>query len=499
MTTTYQQLETRFHRITNLNHALSLLQWDLATMMPEGGQEARAEQMATLRVLGHELLTDPRVGDLLGEAEAETAASDAWRRANLREIRRQWVHATALDARLVEALSKANARCEAIWREARPKSDFALIRPQLEIVVALQREVAEAKAGKLGVAPYDALLDQWEPGGRAVEIDAVFGPLARVLRPLLEEVLEHQASRPAPIVPAGPFPIERQRALGEKLMTALGFEFRHGRLDVSLHPFCGGTPDDVRITTRYSEADFIQSLMGVIHETGHALYERGLPAQWRYQPVGEARGMSIHESQSLLMEMQACRSRPFLEYLAPLAREAFDGSGEAWTADNLHRLYTRVERSLIRVDADEVSYPAHVILRYRLEKAMLAGELAVADLPSAWSSGMEELLGVRPPDDRRGCLQDIHWYDGAWGYFPTYTLGAMTAAQLFDAALRAQPAILDSIGRGEFAPLLEWLRANVHSKASLMSTRDLLTAATGRPLDPAVFERHLRRRYLGEA
>ncbi len=492
----YQELEGHFRRITNLRNAVAMLQWDLAVMMPEGGREARAEEVATLRVLAHELLTDARAAALLDEAEEGAAALSPWPAANLAGMRRQWVHASALDARLVEALSKANAACEALWREARPRSDFALVKPQLETVVGLVRETAQAKAAKLACSPYDALLDEWEPGGRAVEIDRLFEPLAAFLRPFLEAVLEHQATAPPPAEPAGPFPLERQRALCERLMATLGFEFRHGRLDVSLHPFCGGTPDDVRITTRYDEAEFTQSLMGVLHETGHALYERGLPAAWRYQPVGEARGMSVHESQSLLMEMQACRSREFLAYLAPLARAAFGVDGAAWEADNLYRLYTRVERSLIRVEADEVSYPAHVILRYRLERAILAGELSLADLPGAWSDGMAELLGVRPPDDRRGCLQDIHWYDGAWGYFPTYTLGAMTAAQLFAAAKRANPGIPAAIARGDFAPLLAWLRPNVHAKASLLPTRELIREATGSPLDPAVFERHLTERYL---
>lgn len=491
----YAQLETRFHRIASVNHALSVLHWDLATMMPEGGMDARSEQMATLKVVAHELLVDPRVGELLDGAGAQ---DDAWRAANLREMRRQYVHATALPTRLVEELSKANAKCEAMWREARPNNDFAMILPQLERVIALHREAGQAKAAVLGVEPYDALLDQWEPGGRAAEIDAVFDPLAALLRPLIEQVLDRQASRPAPIVPPGPFPVEQQRALGERLMRTLGFDFKHGRLDVSLHPFCGGTPDDVRITTRYSEDLFVQSLMGVLHETGHALYERGLPAEWRYQPVGEPRGMSIHESQSLLVEMQACRSRAFLDYLAPIAREAFGGSGPAWEAENLYRLYTRVERGLIRTESDEVTYPAHVILRYRLERKLLSGELPAAELPAAWNASMQELLGVTPPDDRLGCLQDIHWYDGAWGYFPTYTLGAMTAAQLFDAAVRQTPDIPDAMRRGDFAPLVQWLRANVHAKASLLTTRDLLSAATGRPLDPSAFERHLRRRYLDE-
>ena len=282
-------------------------------------------------------------------------------------------------------------------------------------------------------------------------------------------------------------------------MKVVGFEFRHGRLDISLHPFCGGTPDDVRITTRYSDSDFSKGLMGVLHETGHALYDRGLPAAWRGQPVGRDRGMSIHESQSLLIEMQACRSRDFLAFAAPLMREAFGGDGPAWTPDNLYRLYTKVTRSLIRVDADEVSYPAHVILRYRLERALIEGGMKVAELPGAWNDGMKALLGVTPPDDRRGCLQDIHWYDGAWGYFPTYTLGAMTAAQLFDAARRADPGIMPGIRRGDFGPLRAWLRDKVHGKASLLSTAELVTAATGQPLNPKIYERYLESRYLAPA
>jgi carboxypeptidase Taq len=279
-------------------------------------------------------------------------------------------------------------------------------------------------------------------------------------------------------------------------MESLGFDFSAGRLDVSAHPFCGGTPDDVRLTTRYDEADFAPALMGVLHETGHALYERGLPAAWRRQPVGAARGMSIHESQSLIVEMQACRSRSFLAFAAPLIREAFGGEGPAWAPDNLWRLYGAVEPGFIRVDADEVTYPAHVVLRYGLEKAMIAGDLAPADLPGAWNDGMVHLLGLVPPDDRLGCLQDIHWYDGAWGYFPTYTLGALTAAQLFAAAVVAEPGIPAALGRGDFGPLLAWLRVNVHAKGSLLSTDELIVAATGRPLDTEVFKRHLRRRYL---
>jgi carboxypeptidase Taq len=234
----------------------------------------------------------------------------------------------------------------------------------------------------------------------------------------------------------------------------------------------------------------------VLHETGHALYEKGLPHAWRHQPVGEARGMAVHESQSLLVEMLACRGRAFLDYAAPLMREAFNGQGPAWAPDNLHRLAIRVAPGFIRVDADEITYPMHVILRYRLERDMIAGRLAVDDLPAAWNAGMQELLGITPPDDTRGCLQDIHWYDGAWGYFPTYTLGALCAAQLFDTALAAVPNIPDAIRRGDFSPLLGWLRAHVHSKGSLLMTEELIQQATGKPLGTEAFRRHLERRYL---
>ena len=279
-------------------------------------------------------------------------------------------------------------------------------------------------------------------------------------------------------------------------MKAVGFDFNQGRLDVSLHPFCGGSTGDVRITTRYSEANFMSALMGVLHETGHALYEQGRPETWRRQPVGLARGMSLHESQSLLIEMQACRSREFVTYLAPLVRETFQGEGPAWSPENLHRILTRVEPGFIRVDADEITYPAHILVRYKLEKALIAGNLPIEDLPSAFNEEIKKLLGLTVPDDSLGCLQDIHWPGGAWGYFPTYTLGAMTAAQLFRAACQTDADILPGLAKGDFAPLRNWLRAKVHAKGSLMATDQLVAAATGQPLTAKVFRAHLRERYL---
>jgi len=493
--TPYQDLEDRFRRLDAVGGALSMLHWDMSAMMPSGGADSRTEQLAVLTSIRHAMITDPALPDLLDGAEADQHL-DPWQQANVSEMRRGWVHSAAVDADLVEAISRAASKCETIWRSARADADFKAVLPGLEEVLNLTRQVADAKADKLGVSPYDALLDQYEPDGRAADIDVVFADLGGFLPGFLDDVLSKQAAGPELLALQGPFPAAQQKALGHTFMSALGFDFEHGRLDESHHPFCGGTYDDVRLTTRYDEADFTSALMGVLHETGHALYDQGLPKAWRGQPVGSDRGMSIHESQSLLIEMQACRSREFLEYAAPLLRETFGGSGDAWDVDNLTRLYTRVQKGFIRVDADEVTYPAHVILRFQLERTAIAGDLHMADLPGAWNEGLQNILGITPPSDREGCLQDIHWYDGAWGYFPTYTLGAMTAAQLFAKAKTDKPEILSSIAGGDFAPLLSWLRAHVHAKGCSLSSRELLTQATGEPLNAEHFKAHLMARYL---
>jgi carboxypeptidase Taq len=492
----YENLEQRFRRWSALRDAAGVLQWDLSAMMPEGGHNARGEQLAALGVVSHELLTEPKTGELLDAATEQTAGLDTWQRANLYEMRRAHIHATALSSDLVEALSKASTSCEAIWRQARPNADFAMVKPHLETIIRLIREAAQAKAEKLGLSPYEALMDEYEPGSRTADIDVIFSNYAAFLPGFLAAVLERQAKQPALVAPKGPFPAASQKTLGERVMKTIGFDFEHGRLDTSLHPFCGGVPDDVRITTRYSEDDVASALMGIIHETGHAMYERGLPAKWRMQPVGFARGMALHESQSLLIEMQAARSPAFCAYLSPMLKETFAGNDAAFAPDNLVRLYSTVKPDFIRVEADEVTYPAHVILRYRLEQALVAGDLEVADLPGAWNEGMKSLLGITPPSDREGCLQDIHWYGGSVGYFPCYSLGAMTAAQLYAAACKANPDIPAAIARGDFAPLMAWLRPNVHERGSSLTTAEIVTAATGRPLDVEVFKAHLQRRYL---
>ena len=375
----YAELERRFGRMSAVNRAGAILNWDRSTMMPDGASEDRADQLATLGVISHEIMVAPDMAELLQRAEEGRASLDAWRAANLREMRHAWVHQNALPGDLVEARTRAASACEMAWREAKKNADFKSLLPTLGQVLTVTRRTAEAKAAALGLSPYDALLDEYEPGGRSVRIDALFGELRSFLPDLLGRVLERQCKEAAPLPLDGPFPTDAQRRLGEKLIRIIGFDFHHGRLDISAHPFTGGTADDVRITTRYDEKDFARALMGVLHECGHALYEAGLPRDWRRQPVGNARGMVLHESQSLLMEMQACRGRSFIDFAAPRMRAAFGKSGPAWDAGNIHRIYTRVAPGFIRVDADEVTYPLHIVLRYRLERAMLAGDLALAE------------------------------------------------------------------------------------------------------------------------
>ena len=497
--TAYIRLTERFRRIATIGEAGAMLGWDAAAMMPPGGAAARGDQLAVLAGLAHGLLIAPEVADDLAAAEAAASGLERWDAANLRLMRHAHTRATALPADLVEAQARANSACEKVWREARRTADFPLVRSHLAEVVRLVREQAAALAPALSLSPYDALMDLYQRGVRAADVAPVFADYERFLRRALPEVEARQARQPAPLRPSGPFPVAAQETLCRLLSERIGLDFDHARLDRSAHPFSGGTPTDVRITTRYDEADFTQAVLAVVHETGHALYERGLPAAYARLPVGEAAGMAAHESQSLIIEMQACRSDPFLRWLGPELHAAFGGDPAPYQPANLALLWRHVSRGFIRVDADEMTYPAHVILRFRLEQALISGDLAVADIPGAWNEGFAALLGLVPPDDSKGCLQDIHWYDGAIGYFPSYTLGAMAAAQLMAAARRAVPGLDAALGEGDLSPLVGWLREKVHGVGSLLGFNDLLRAATGKPLDPADFEAHLTARYLGDA
>jgi len=495
--TPYAQLEAHFAELHQLGHAQAMLYWDEAVMMPRGGGLARGEALAALAALAHRTLTAPQVGDLLDAAEAGKDQPTEWQRANVRSMRRMHLRAVSLPEALVHATQIATMACQQIWRVARAENDWNAVAAPLTEVLALAREEAERLGDALKLSPYDALLDAYEEGTRAAEVAQLFDDLRGFLPDMIDRALGKQR-KPLPL--PGTFPRKHQRKLGEEMMRALHFDFARGRLDVSHHPFCGGVPDDTRITTRYSEDDFVESLMAVLHETGHALYQQGLPADWRRQPVGNCLGAAVHESQSLFVEMQVSRGRAFMEFAAPHLRQHLGGrQGDvAWSADNLHANAIQVARGLIRVDADELTYPLHIILRFELERALIAGDLAVADIPQAWNELMSKYLGLSTDGNYKdGCMQDVHWFSGLFGYFPTYTLGALMAAQWFSAARDALPDLERQIAAGEFAALVGWLRREIHGRGRLKTAPELLTEITGEPLSLGPFKAHLERRYLG--
>jgi carboxypeptidase Taq len=496
MNKAYDELTRTWTRLYHFGHLQSIAAWDQAAMMPAKGSAARADAMAEMDGLMHSLQTDPKLADLLARAEDEDL--DAFERANLREIRRSWRASNALPQALVEASSLAEARCEHAWRSQRPANDWDGFLGNFREVLRLGRETAQRLSDDTGLAPYDALMDQFEPGMTSAEVDRVFGDLQQWLPGLVQQVRERQ-SHETVVMPTGPFPKAAQRALSLDAMALLGFDFEAGRLDESAHPCSGGVPEDTRLTTRYAEDDLMQSLMGTIHETGHARYEQNLPREWLGQPVANARSMGIHESQSLSFEMQLGRSRAFATPLAPLLVARF-GAQAGFEPEALHRSMTRVNPGLIRVDADELTYPAHVMLRYRIERALIEGRVEAEDIPALWDESMRSLLGLDTRGNYKdGCMQDVHWSEGAFGYFPCYTLGAMYAAQWFAAIRRQSPDLDERVARGDFAPVFDWLRDNIWSQASRWSTAELAQRASGEPLNPAHFRRHLEARYLGKS
>jgi carboxypeptidase Taq len=491
----YEQLEQEFRRLHAFRGALSLLRWDAAVMMPRGSADVRGEQLAALETEHHALLTTPKVARLLERAEAGASQLEDWPLANLHEMRRQRDHAIATPPSLIARLAKATARAEVFWVEAKKANDFKLLAPHLEEVVHLVRDKAALLGQARGLAPYDALVDGFTPGISTADIDTIFKALSRKLPGLINEAIEVQAAH-APTPLTGKFTVARQRSLSVDVLKALGFPFDRGRLDESEHPFTEGVPGDIRVTTRFDLNDPFSGLLGAVHETGHAMYDLGLPLKWRDQPVGRDRGLALEESQSLMFEMILCRSRAFVKYVRPLMEKYLQVSGPEWEEANLYRHLIRVRRSTIRMDADELTYPVHIMLRYELEKKILEGSLPVADLPEAWNANLEQRLNIRPASDVDGCLQDIHWPVGHFGYFPSYVLGAVIAGQLNEAMRAAHPSLDEEIAAGQFSGVMDWLRDNVHGVGARLPVQELIKQATGKPLTAAAYLRYLEAKYL---
>ncbi len=488
-----KELQEHFQTLHHVSHAAQYLSWDEAVIMPAGGGEVRAKSLATLRKISHEMATAPKIGELLETAKQE--ATSNWDQANLRVIERRWTRATALPVDLVVASSLASSRCEQSWRRNRKANNWEEVKPLLEEVLNLTKQKAEILGEKLTLAPYDALLDGYEAELKRAYIDPIFNELTEFLPDFVNEVI---ASQRPHISLKGEYPADRQMDLAKKLMPPLGFNFGRGRVDTSDHPFTCGDLWDTRITTRFGDDDFLESMYAVLHETGHALYQQGLPEDRYDQPVGGSLGMMIHESQSLFMEQQVCRSEGYLSYVLPILVEALkvNANDDKWSAENFIRNVHHVEKGFIRVEADECTYPLHVILRYELENALLHDSLSIDDLPDAWNELMDRFFGLDTRGDfANGVMQDVHWYAGLFGYFPCYTLGALTAAQLYQAYTTTNPDAEAQFAAGNFESVLSWLRDNIHSKAQLTSGFDRIVEITGKPLTTEAFVAHVARRY----
>ncbi|EGR0127605.1 carboxypeptidase M32 [Vibrio vulnificus] len=487
----FQQLLDHSQKVSHFEHLSAIVGWDQAAVMPSGGAEARSNAMAELSVHIHSLMTQPRLGDLFAKAEEENLSVE--QSAVLREMKRDWQQANLLPESLVQAQSLAGSKCEHAWRTQRGNNDWQGFEKNWAEVVTLSREEAQIRAEAKGVSAYDAMLDIYEPGTTTASLDQSFSDVKTWLPSMIDQAIEKQASGQIQL-PNGHYPAEKQKALGLDVMKLLQFDFEHGRLDESVHPFCGGVPSDVRITTRYDEKEFVQSLMGIVHETGHARYEQGLPKAFAGTSAGQARSMGIHESQSLFFEMQLGRSPAFVDHLAQLATNYFQGN--EFKADNLAKIYTRVEKGYIRVDADELTYPAHVILRYEIERDLMNGVIKHTDVPELWNEKMKSYLGLSTEGNyKNGCMQDIHWTDGSFGYFPSYTLGAMYAAQ-FMASMKQSVDVNSVVRSGDLTPIFTWLSDHIWSKGSLLTTDELVKQATGETLNAKFFKQHLFGRYI---
>ncbi|MFM9997113.1 MAG: carboxypeptidase M32 [Phycisphaerales bacterium] len=493
----YSELCRLGREIGTLGAVAALGSWDQETYMPPAASDHRGEQQALLAGLIHERRTSSRVGELIGACESDrslTGDSSSAPAASIREFRRDYDLATKLPRDLVEELARLGTQAQQAWKEARTKSDFALFAPWLEKMVALIRRKAECYGWKRDGEAYDALLDEYEPGGTAREVEGIFNPLRKRLAGLIGE-LASRGRAPSTACLNANILHDRQHAFGQFCLGAMGFDLKAGRLDTTTHPFCSGlAPGDTRLTTRYRDESFAGALYGTLHEMGHGLYEQGLPkadANAWGTPLAEAISLGIHESQSRMWENLVGRSREFWAWALPHAKKTLGGTLEAASVDDLYRAVNSSSPSLIRVEADETTYNLHIMLRFELERAIVKGDLKIRDIPAAWNARIKEYLGLDVPDDRRGCLQDVHWSFGAIGYFPTYALGNLYASQLWEKINTDIPDLKSRVSKGEFAPLLSWLREKIHRHGRRYRAGELCKIVTGKPLSADPFMRYI--------
>jgi len=488
----YKQFLDRVKEIDASYTVQALLDWDMETQMPRRAAPYRAEQLALVAGVMHEKQTADELGNLLDQLEREGAADDPARAANLREVRRDFDRAVKLPGELVRAIARESALAKDAWLKARSESNFDIFAPHLEKLLDLKRDVAERFGYE--AEPYDALMDEYEPGALSAEVERLFDAVKAELVPLVAAIKDAPRQPDLSILERD-CPVEAQAAFNHTIAEALCFEFDAGRIDVSAHPFCTSmSPMDVRLTTRYDKNYMPMSLFGIMHETGHGLYEQGLDYNHVGTPMCRAVSLGLHESQSRLWENQVGRSRAFWKHFFPKLKQAFPALADV-ALDDWHFAINNVRPSLIRVEADEVTYGLHIMLRFDLERRMIRNELAVRDIPQAWNDGMKQLLGITPDSDADGCLQDIHWSSGTFGYFPTYQLGNLYSAQIFQAARDALPDFDERLAAGDVRPLREWLRENIHRHGQRYRSRELIKLVTGRDPSPEPYLAYLRGKF----
>ncbi len=490
--TPYQQLIRLVREASLLGSTGSILSWDQETMMPTGGVELRSEQMAQIARMSHEMGTSSRIGELLRDCEDDAGLlKDPIAAANVKWIRHDYDRKTKLPADLVEEEAKLASLGQHIWAEARKESNFGRFRPHLEKIVDMLRRKAKCYGWSRNGEAWDALAEDYEPGANARGIAAVFTPLRNRLQNLLDDIRSSKKKLSNKINDIK-VPIDKQRDFVTFIAKEIGFDFNRGRLDTSTHPFCGGSHcNDVRITTRYRENATLDALGSVMHECGHGMYEQGLPFKHFGLPTGNAVSLGIHESQSRMWENQVGRSKQFWKWATPYAKKTLGGAVAKISADENYPAANRVKPDFIRVEADEATYNMHIFVRFELERAIIAGDLDVKDIPEAWNAKYKEYLGLKVPDDRRGCLQDVHWSMTAMGYFPTYTLGNLYCAQFFEAALEEIPDLHRQFEKGKFGELKEWLNENIHQHGRRFTASELCQRVTGKPLSADPLLRHL--------
>jgi carboxypeptidase Taq len=489
----FEQLRDLLTRSATLGEVGRLVAWDQETKMPKAGATARAEQMALLAGLLHERGTSTELGELLGacEEDSELTADEATA-ADLREARRDFDRATRLPTDLVTDLARVGSKSQHAWKEARANSDFAIFQPWFEELLVLMRHKAECHGVAPGGELYDNLIDEFEPGATAASMEAVFSPLRPRLSALISEVAESRTP-PSEAPLHVHVPAERQHEFGLFVLGAMGFDLDAGRLDITTHPFCQGVAaGDTRLTTRYNEERFADALYGTMHEGGHGIYEQGLPkARHHGLPGSQATSLGMHESQSRLWENLVGRSRAFCTWALPHAQRILGGAFENYGPDDLFRAVNSARPSFIRVEADESTYNLHVMLRFDIERSLLRGDLEPADVPATWNEKVNEYLGIEVPNDAQGCLQDVHWSFGLFGYFPTYCMGNLYASQLWEAAERDLGTLAPAIERGEFSGLRGWLNEKVHAHGRRLSAAQICESATGASLSADPMMRHL--------